>query len=179
MDSMLMLNNTTLYPVLQLVFAIAGVIGFVMAGAGVYQIATSGQNRGHQSHGIGMGGTLLICGSLLTALTGTGSIVHLMMGSIYGGSASPEQVISSIPQTANQAQAWVAVVLNILVVLGWIAVVRGLMILGIAGSRREKGLGAGVTHLIAGMLLTNPAAFAQMVGWTIGQQDVVQILLPP
>ncbi len=179
MDSMLIVNNTTLGPVLELVFALASLIGVVMAGVGLKQLATAGANRGQYSHGAGMGATLVLCGSLLTSLSGSGALVQLMMGSFYGGGVSPEMAISTIPGGgASPAHDWVRVLLNLLVVAGWIAVVRGLMVLGIAGSRREKGFGAGVTFIVTGMLLTNPVAFARMIGFTIGRQDIVQILIP-
>ena len=179
MDSMLTLNNTTLGPVLSLVLALAQLIGVVMAGIGIKQMATAGQNRGQYSHGAGMGFTLLLCGSLLTSVGGTGAFVSVVMASFYGDNVSPEMAIATVQATdGSRAILWMKVVFNILIIIGWISVIRGLMILGIAGSKREKGLGAGITHIIAGMLLTNPTAFASMVGYTIGQQEVVQLILP-
>lgn len=178
MDSLEAVNNSTLGPLLSLILFAGSLIGVIMAGVGLFQMATAGQNRGQMSHGIGMGFTLLVCGSVLSASTGSGAFVQLLMNSFYGGGAQPEMVLSQVSTQAQPAKAWVLVLFNFLVVLGWVSVIRGMMILGIAGSRREKGLGSGVIHVVAGMFMTNPVAFAQMLGYTFGRQDVVVVLLP-
>lgn len=177
MDPLLTFNNS-LQPILNLIFAFAGLIGAVFVGTGLVRVANSGKNRGEHSHGSLLGLTLILTGALLTTVAADGSINHLVMHSILGQSENPESVISPITG-ADPAKNWVRAVFNILVVLGWLAVVRGIMILGMAGSRREKGLGSGITHIVTGMLLSNPVGFAQMIGFTFGQQELVSLFLPP
>lgn len=159
----------------KLVMYSAYLIGFCMAGTGLYQLATAGQSRGHASHGVGYGISLFLSGSLMLALVGT---VATVLTSFFPGT-NPEYVLSSVPRGSDTMRAWLTVILNILVILGWIASARGLMMLGNAGSRREKGLGAGVAHLIGGVLLTNPHVFIAMVGASFGASDTVNMILPP
>jgi len=174
MDSMLVLSES-LPGVQKLVLLVLYLIGFGMVGVGLAQMATAGDNRGHYSHGAGLGFTLILTGSLLTALLGT---ARMLMATFYnGGNVSPEVVLASV-SGANGTNAWVKVIFNILIILGWISLGRGLLILGIAGSRRDKGLASGLVHVITGALLTNPVAFAQMAGVTLGQLQTVNLFLP-
>lgn len=161
--------------VLRLVMLVFYLIGFIMAGSGVYQLATAGQARGAASHGIGYGIGMTIAGAVLLSLSGT---VSTIMATFYGGNASPEYVLSGVPGGGNPLETWVRVLFNVCVVFGWIASGRGLMILGFAGSRREKGLGAGIAHLIAGVILTNPAAFVSLIGASFGVESTVNLIFP-
>ncbi len=152
------------------------VMGFGLAGLGLWRAATAGNSRGGGSHTMTGGIGMFIFGSLMLNLIGT---VSSVFATFYGAGASPEFVLSAVPHTDDRMQMWVTVIMNVLVVIGWYAAGKGLFNLATAKSRQDGGFGSGVAHLIAAAALCNPQLFAYSIGATFGANDAVSLLIPP
>lgn len=160
------------------VLMVCYLLGFIMAGVGLYQLATGGeQGMRRYSHGLGLGVSALLIGALMMNLPVT---LGAFTGTFFTGDAplDPSILSRSGASAADPIGVWVKAIFNVLIVLGWIVAVWGLMNLGIAGSRREKGLSAGISRLCAAVILTNPYAFFDMLGASFGVLDTVQLVIP-
>jgi len=168
-----LLFATQMAPVHKLIIVIASLIGFVMVGGGLFYAGAGGGRGSMYGHGIGMGASMVLAGVALLNIT---PFLTMSMLSLFGESntPSPLSVIQGDPQAV-----WVKSIFNVLIVIGWIFVVWGLTSLGIAGSRRERGLGAGISRIVAGTFLSNPYLAAMFIGASFGISDVVTVVIPP
>lgn len=169
----LLLFATQMAPIHRLIIIVSSLMGFVMVGSGIFYAGTGGGRGAMQGHGVGMGLSMTLAGVALLNIT---PFLSMSMMSLLGESnaPSPLAVIQGDPQSV-----WVKSVFNILIVAGWIFVVWGLSSLGIAGSRRERGLGAGISRIVAGTFLANPYLAAMFIGASFGISDVVTVVIPP
>jgi hypothetical protein len=161
----------------QAVLMIGYLIGFIMAGVGLFTIATGGgsNKNPYMSHGVGLGFSALLVGALMLNLWTT---VMVLTGSVYGAGTEPLNALSRVENYDNPMHTWIAALFDVLIVIGWVVAVWGLVNLGIAGSRREKGLSAGLSRLATAVFLTNPYAFVTLMGGTFGMGQTVRLLLP-
>lgn len=168
-----LLFATQMAPVHKLIIVLSMLIGYVMVGTGVYYMGTGGGKGSMHGHGLGMGGSLILAG---VAMLNLSPFISLSMGSLFGVNDVP----SPLATIQGDVQAvWVKSIFNVLMVIGWIFVLWGLSSLGIAGSRRERGLGAGIARIVAGTFLANPYLAALFIGATFGISDVVTVVIPP
>lgn len=173
-DSLLLFANQM--PEVQLaVLVIAYLVGFVTAGAGVFYAATGGGRGSMHGHGLGYGVSMMLGG---VAIMNLAPVMSAFALTLYGapvlGDDSPLSRISG-----EGMEAWVRAIFQILIVIGWIFSLMGIQNLAHAGSRRQKGMLAGLSRIVAGVLLANPYVVAAMLGATFGISDVVQIIVPP
>lgn len=177
MDDTLLTISQSL-PGIQTFIGVAwNLIGFGLAGMGLFRWATAGGNRGGASHTAGAGIFMFVFGSLMLNLVGT---MDALFNTVYGiGNSSPEWVLSPVAAGRDQMHIWIAVLMNILVVIGWYSAGRGLYNLATARSRQDGGYGSGIVHLAAAVALCNPQLFAYAIGATLGAGSTVSLLIPP
>jgi hypothetical protein len=156
---------------------VANLVGFIMAGIGILKIGTkAGDRNQYWSHGMGMGFTLLLTGALMLNMSAS---IGVLTASFFGMGTTPmDPGVLGTGGGGNPIHVWTNALFNILIVIGWIMGVWGLVNLGIAGSRREKGLSAGISRLVVAVMLTNPHAFFSLVGGTFAIEEQVSIFVP-
>lgn len=177
-DSLLLFANQM--PDIQVAtLVLAYLIGFVTAGAGVFYMAFGGGRNSQYGHGLGYGMSMLIGGVVIMNIAPFMTAVGLsILGAPVMG-AEGDSIVAMGTIGGSGVEAWIGAVFNILIAIGWIFCLWGLMNLSHAGSRRQKGMGAGIARVIAGVLLANPYVTAWILGGTFGAQDVVNIIVPP
>lgn len=159
---------------------IAYLIGFVTAASGVFYMAFGGGRNSQYGHGMGYGLSMTIGGvAIMNVAPFIAAFSQTLLGADpLGWEWSPN--ITQLGSVSGSGQAaWMASLVFILVAIGWIFSVWGLVNLSHAGSRREKGMAAGISRIIAGVILANPVVSAYILGATLGIEDVVVQIIPP
>lgn len=146
-----------------------GVIVYVMALflaiAGLIAMARAGANERHGSSPFGAPLATFLVGVCLAALP---SLMDAGVQTMFGaGTTEPsmlaydEGATGQIPESARQAFEGV---LWIVMLFGWIAVVRGLLKLkAAAAGSQQASLGSGITHLVGGWLAANIAGVIEVL----------------
>jgi hypothetical protein len=177
-DSLLLFANQ-MPAVQRATLVVAYLIGFVTAAAGVFYMAFGGGRNSQYGHGLGYGFSMVLGGVAIMNLAPLMTAVGLsVLGAPVMG-AEGDGILGMGQIGGSGDAAWVGAIFNILIAIGWIFSLWGLINLSHAGSRRQKGMGAGISRIFAGVLLANPYVTAQILGATFGVQDVVTILVPP
>jgi len=179
-DSLLLFANQ-MPAVQRATLVIAYLIGFITAGSGVFYMAFGGGRNSQHGHGLGYGLSMVVGGVAIMNLAPFMTAIGLsVIGAPVMGNSFGEGGVLGMGQIGGSGDAaWVGAIFNILIAIGWIFSLWGLMNLSHAGSRRQKGMGAGIGRILAGVLLANPYITAGILGATFGVSDVVTILVPP
>ena len=152
---------------MRLVTAIAYVLGMVFIFIGVLKMKHLGESRTMTSREHSIMGPIiyLVVGALLLYLP-TG----VQMGtSTFWGSPNPIGYLTGTDQWTQ----FINDCFSVVQLFGTIAFIRGLVILshlGSGGGGGQKGLSAGLTHIIGGILCINIYQFVQVIMVTFGIQ---------
>lgn len=171
-------NLSRAYPALQdLILVTAYAMGFVMSGAGVWKMAM-GTGRGSMMEpGSGYTGPLmmLMAGALLMAVPTT---LDMMVQSIFERDRAA-QVLSYVPSGGEPQKALVRFVLDTVILIGWVAAIRGIYLLSQAGDRRtaDGAIWSGLLHLVAGAMAVNFTDVLMAVGNQLGVGATVSAIL--
>ena len=141
-------------------------IGLFLIMASAYKFSQLGQGQLSAKVPI----TMFFCGVGLFALTGSLSIAleTMSMGNGPGSILAP-----STPGLDAQGQAAIMGVIYFIRLIGYIAFVRGFLLLNQAGSGQQGGqgqqgsIGRGLTHIFGGAAAINLKEFATIIGNTI------------
>lgn len=159
----------------QLVWFVAALLGVILAGSGIWMLATA-PRRGGFAQGKGMGLSMLIFGALLV---NTSRLLAVLAVTLSDGTVdTAEYVLSAVGPSGSPMHDWIAALLSICVVLGWISTTKGLYKLATVGGTRDQGWGAGLAWVLAGAALTNPHFFLHMVGASFGVESQVSVFIP-
>ena len=146
---------------------LAGMI-FIMIG--VFRMMKTMQDGARGPGGIG---------TIMTFLTGAALIaIGPMMGavatSLFGDSVAKTNVDLTIPGGAvveytNRLENFISAVLAYMIVVGWVAFVRGLFIVRqVAEGDQQSSMMAALTHILGGAILVNLGNFLNVVQATFG-----------
>ncbi|HVV69902.1 MAG TPA: hypothetical protein VHE99_12880 [Gammaproteobacteria bacterium] len=154
-----LLNNLRMQipSLVRLVFAMSYTIGVVFCIIGMMKLKHIGENRGaSMSHTGGLVGVMayMITGTALIYLP---SSLHMTTGTFFAlGGDSSAFAYSSEAAAGMSFDNLVAVVVDIVKLVGLIAFVRGWILLSKVGSQSSHGtMGKSLVHIVAGILAVN------------------------
>ena len=144
-------------------FAILGLIGAIMIVQTIYSVATSAASGHHQPPKGWL--TKIVIGILMSNIPYLFYLIQNTMGENSGtigmnGFNRSSPMLAYVANTSNatlqQYQALIGWVFYILVMFGVISVWRGItQIKSFADGSERSGMGSGITHIIAGVMLAN------------------------
>tara|TARA_B100000287_G_scaffold248788_1_gene233901 strand:+ start:348 stop:914 length:567 start_codon:yes stop_codon:yes gene_type:complete len=163
--SQLLANGTSFLPDLQqLIFVLAALVGLVLLAMGLLQLAT-GDGRGQGLTGSTI--ALLVGGALLVSIYAFSDAIAGSLFSADSDTAVVEQAVTSSNTGGIDTEAFVQVLLLYMVILGWIAVFRGILFLANGPRLNQPGwVRSAIVFTIAGVLLINFRPLANTVGRT-------------
>jgi hypothetical protein len=149
------------------VSALAYILGLIMLFQGFSRMVKYGQDAKSGPTPII---TSLIIGATLLALP---QMMDATLSSIFGSSSiRTYSALSSLPTGATGSATTInAVMLSVFTFLGaigWVSFLRGLVMLRTAGDGGQASRSAAFTHIIAGAILVNFAAFVALLQSTLG-----------
>lgn len=148
---------------LDLVFIIFYLIGFIMALVGVVMLFSEDSNgQSMFGHGKMNGATYLISGTLLLALVQS---VSIFTNTIFGENSGVVALMITTGLNPNDdlARILFTAAINLFVVIGWMAIGRGYMFFGRAGSRRNEGGAKGIYYILSGIFLVHITAIGDLI----------------
>lgn len=153
-----------------LILNVGYLIGLGMVIAGLHMWAMNNQ-RGHHAHGQGLIFGLLICGALLMSIVAT---MTLTATSLFGQSADPRIVLAAVPvDRENPLRMSMKVAFNFAALLGWVAVIRGVYNIAMAGSKRQTSFWVGFWFLVGGAACANMELFMTLTARSFGADALI------
>ncbi len=150
---------------MQMVTAIAYVMGFFFVVKGLFELRRFGESRTMMSGEHHLGGplTYLFVGAMLIYLPST---VRVGLGTFFGQSANPLAWQSSSDAASSVTDA----VFLVIQLVGTISFIRGLVLLTqMGGGGHHQGVfGRAIAHIIAGILCINLYAFLEVMSTSLG-----------
>ena len=158
----MLVNLSRAFPAAQQAIMISAyVFGLVLVGFGLMRFLREKRKGNTESTSL----IMVIVGSLTLAFTDAMTGVTQML---FAG-ASPRQILSSVSAGPNPAKVIMNVVLDFLVLIGWISGLRGLYFISRTGDQYSRnGFARGALHLLAGVILINLTLFASAIANQLG-----------
>jgi len=154
----------------QLILMVGYLAGLVMSITGLHMWATNG-HRGHNGHGtlflfgLILGGALLM--SLITTVTYTGN-------SLMASSTDPRIVLGAVAvDRENPGMMILRAATNLAALLGWVAAIRGIYYIAMAGSRKQTSFSVGFWLLVSAGALTNLGLFMTLSARSLGADGLL------
>ncbi len=158
----MLVNLSRAFPAVQQAIMISAyVFGLVLIGFGLMRFLREKRKGNTESTSL----IMVIVGSLTLAFTDSMAGVTQML---FAGT-NPRQILSSVSAGPNPAKVIMSVVLDFLVLVGWISGLRGLYFISRTGDQYSRdGFARGALHLIAGVILINLTLFASAIANQLG-----------
>ena len=158
----MLVNLSRAFPAVQQAIMISAyVFGLVLVGFGLMRFLREKRKGNTESTSL----IMVIVGSLTLAFTDSMAGVTQML---FAGT-NPRQILSSVSAGPNPAKVIMGVVLDFLVLVGWISGLRGLYFISRTGDQYSRdGFARGALHLIAGVILINLTLFASAIANQLG-----------
>lgn len=133
-------------------------LGFLALGAGILRISQT-----DDSSMLRLASWMIIGGVLLMNLSAVPAALLLSLSP----AAAPDALLSSAPQSDPiETSLWVG--RQLLALIGWVCMIRGLLMLTYSVPRGQATMGSAVWTLIASALLTAPTAVTSIIRATVG-----------
>lgn len=147
------------------VFIIFGVIGIFCIGSGLITQLRNGRSG---QPVLPSTFALVITGSFMLSMP---ALVKVFANTLFGGNQDPRMILSYATTTGTSTDVALQTIVYVIVVIGWVAAGRGLLIWKSGPDTGQVGwFGRGLTFIIGGVLATNIVIFADFLGGSIGQQ---------
>lgn len=147
----------------RLIFIVAGVIGFVIAGSALMHQARNGR-RGEGLSGVTVAG--VIVGMLLMSLK---TVVEVFAISFFQGAADTMIVDTYSPVGGDAVKTAIQALTIYIAVVGWFAAAKGLYMWYSGPRSGQPGwFGPGLVYIIAGMFCTNFYVLADVLAVSVG-----------
>ncbi|MHB1947078.1 MAG: hypothetical protein ACYCQI_03050 [Gammaproteobacteria bacterium] len=163
-ETMIKNLGTAVPNLMQLVTALAYIIGMFMIAKGIIGLKEYGESRTSRSsdeHSLKGAALLIFVGTALLYLPSSVSVGI----STFWSHATP------FAYETTSSDSWAALIRNVFLIVqlvGTIAFIRGLIILSHAGASHQGNFGKGMAHIIGGIFCINLYEFLQVIFNTLG-----------
>ena len=147
--------------------------GIILTIVGLFKVvrAASQQNSFIQRDGYGSAvGTLIVATILMSLPVFVDVVSTTMFGNTYDTQGTVTAYANTIVNNAAGTKVAGAVggVMLFIQFIGWVSIVRGLFLLNAASGQGQVSLGAGLTHIVGGVMAANVVGTLQILEKTTG-----------
>lgn len=154
----------------------AYLVGLVFMFIGLKRLALANENGPQAPGGTGTFGTFIVGAALMSF----GYVMYALQGSIFGtDTLYTNPLLKSSSELAKSANNALWAVFIFLRIVGYISVLRGLLMLREMAEGGRASLTAVSTHMIAGSFLANAGAFVSAVQTTFIDDPANYLFTPP